>query len=68
MKAQDMNEYVLAIEKIEAHEMLNGIKVSSYPHQKEEHQKKQTNVLLNATRPEQKELDAIDVARALGMI
>lgn len=63
-----MNDYMQAIPILEAHESSLGIEVSSYPHMKEKDQKELINRINYKGKLEHKELDAHELAQALGFI
>ena len=68
MKMKELNEYVLAMDKIEAHEVLIMIQATTYPHQSKEDKTKTINRLKRICVVEQEELDSADLARALGFV
>lgn len=68
LSVNEMNEYVIAMDKIEAREMLLSIKAAFFPRQDESERKKVFAYYKRASEVEEKEMDSIEVAKALGFI
>lgn len=67
---KDLNEYCMAIDKIEAHEELIAIRVSGFPHWKDSNKRDRhmDNLRKKATLKEAKQYDNKDIAKRLGFL
>jgi hypothetical protein len=68
MSVKDMNDYVLAMEKLEAHETLKDIRATAYPYMAKEDRERVFRKLTASLEIETKELEASEIAKLLGFV
>lgn len=68
MPVNEMNDFVLAMDKIEAREFLLHIQAVSFPKMEKTKRTKLFDHFKRASELEEKELDSFEIAKALGFV